>query len=216
LYMMEHDAKADNFWDRFSDTYDEKVETLFGKELRPKLARLLDREHDLGDAVEIGCGTGYFTAVLAKNARHVTATDISPNMLDAAKRRLHGVNNVTFQIENGEATSFSSDRFDMVLMANTLHAMDSPLKALQESYRILRKGGRVVIINYTDECMGNAEKIFLLFRFAIKFGFPPRRHWPVTSDRLSSLMIAAGFDVECIGLINGKINTLYARAKRNK
>ncbi len=78
--MMEGKEKEAGYWGKRSDTYDKSLERIIGKDVRRKLAGVLEDEHGLGDAVEFGCGTGFFTGTLAKNADHVNATDVSPRM----------------------------------------------------------------------------------------------------------------------------------------
>ncbi len=212
--MLEQKEKEADYWGRFSGTYDENIERIFGTDLREKLARILENEHGLGNAVEFGCGTGYFTRTMAKNAEHVTATDLSPKMIEAAKARQKDLHNVTFRVEDSEKISLPPDSFDTALMANMLHTLDDPLMALKECYRVLKKGGTLLIINYTGEGMGRVERTLLFFRFALKFGLPPGGHWPITSEKLRSLLRSAGFRIERMELIEGKINALYVRAKK--
>ncbi len=212
--MLKQKEREADYWGKFSGTYDESIERIFGTGLRENLARVLEDEHGLGNAVEFGCGTGYFTRTIAKNAEHVMATDLSPKMIAVAKARLKGLPNVTFRVENSEKTSLPSDSFDTALMANMLHTLDDPLKALKECYRVLKKGGTLLIINYTGEGMGRVEKTLLFFRFALNFGLPPKGHWPITSEKLRPLLQAAGFRIEKMELIKGKINALYVRAKK--
>jgi ubiquinone/menaquinone biosynthesis C-methylase UbiE len=212
--MIEQKEKEADYWGRFSGTYDESIEHIFGTGLRENLARVLVNEHGLGNAVEFGCGTGYFTRTMAKNAEHVTATDLSPKMIEVARSRQKNLHNVTFRVEDSEKTSLPSDSFDTALMANMLHTLDDPLKALKECYRVLKKGGTLLIINYTGEGMGRVERTLLFFRFALKFGLPPGGHWPITSEKLRSLLRSAGFRIERMELIEGKINALYVRAKK--
>src|SRR5208337_1931182 len=100
--MQEQRGTKANYWDRFSNTYDEKVDRLVGKDLRRGLAHMLENEPDPGSVLELGCGTGYFTRAIAKKAKHVTATDLSGNMVEAAKRNLKDLNNVDFKVENSE------------------------------------------------------------------------------------------------------------------
>ena len=212
--MLEQKEKEADYWGRYADTYDESIERIFGTGLRENLARILENEYDLGKVVEFGCGTGYFTRTIAKNAEHVTATDVSPKMIKVAKAKLKDLPNVTFRVENCKKISFPPDTFDAALMANVLHTLDDPLKALKECHRVLKKGGKLLIINYTDEGMGRVERTMLFFRFVLKFGFPPRGRWPVTSEKLRSLLLSAGFRIERMELIEGKINALYVRAKK--
>ena len=212
--MFEMDNKQISYWGRISETYDQKLERIFGKDLRRNLARILEKEHVAGDAVEFGCGTGYFTRVIARKATHVTATDASPEMLRVARERLHGINNISFQVENVESTSLPSEEFDTALMANMLHTLDDPQKALKECYRILKKGGTLLVINYTEDGMGRVERTLIFFRFALNFGIPPKGNWPITSERLRSWIGSAGFEIERMEMVEGKLNTFYVRAKK--
>ena len=212
--MLEQKDKEADYWGRFSGTYDEDIERIFGTGLRENLARILENEHVTGSVVEFGCGTGYFTRAIVKNAEHVTATDLSPRMIEAARARQKDLHNVTFKVEDSEKPSLPSGSFDTALMANMLHTLDDPLKALKECYRVLKKGGTLLVINYTGEGMGRVERTLLFFRFVLNFGLPPGGHWPITSDKLRSLLQEAGFRIERLELIEGKINALYARAKK--
>ena len=135
-------------------------------------------------------------------------------MLEVAKAKLKGHGNVSFQVEDSEATSFPSETFDTALMANMLHTVDDPLKALRECNRVLKKGGTLLIINYTDQGMGRVERILMEFRFAINFHFPPKKNWPVTEEKLRSALEKSGFTIERMDLIKGKINAFYVRAKK--
>lgn len=211
--MLEHKDQAD-YWGRFSGTYDDALESMIGKEVRKNLARILSGEHDLGSVVEFGCGTGYFTRAIAENARHVTATDLSKRMIEAAWSNLRGLDNVAFQVQDSESASMPSDEYDAALMANMLHTLDDPVKALKECYRVLKPGGTLLIINYTEEGMSRVERTLLFFRFALKFGFPPRKNWPLTSEKLRSFLAQAGFRIERIDLIKGRLNAFYIKAKK--
>jgi ubiquinone/menaquinone biosynthesis C-methylase UbiE len=211
--MLEHKDRAD-YWGRFSNTYDDALESMIGKEVRMNLAEIFGHEHDLGDVIEFGCGTGYFTRVIARNARHVTATDLSPRMVAAARSRLRGMDNITFQVQDSESTSLPSDAFDTAFMANMLHTLDDPVKALKECGRVLKPAGTLFIINYTDEGMGRVERAFLFFRFALKFGFPPRKSWPLTTEKLRSLLALAGFRIERMDLIKGRLNAFYIVSRK--
>ena len=213
--MQEQKGKGD-YWGRFAGTYDDTIDRMMGKEVRLRLADVLAREHGLGEAVEFGCGTGYFTRVIARNAKHVTATDISPLMIDVARSKLKSYDNVTLLVQNSESTTLPADAYDTALMANMLHTLDDPVKALKECRRVLKPGGTLLIINYTEEGMSRVERTLLFFRFALRFGFPPRKNWPITSEKLRSFLDEAGFRIERMDLINGRLNALYVRAKKNR
>jgi ubiquinone/menaquinone biosynthesis C-methylase UbiE len=213
--MLLNEQNDANYWGKFADTYDDKLEHMMGKAVRQNLFNMLQREGGLGDAVEFGCGTGYFTRAIANNAASVVATDLSSDMVEVAKAKLSDIRNVSFRVEDSEASSFPSETFDTALMANMLHAVDDPLKALRECYRVLKPGGTLLIINYTDEGMSRVEKTLMGFRFALRFHFPPKKNWPVTEDKLRSSLREAGFTIERLELVKDKINAFFVRAKKS-
>jgi ABC-2 type transport system ATP-binding protein len=173
----------------------------------------LSEEHDLGEVIEFGCGTGYFTKAIAKNAHHVLATDLSDEMLEAAKVHLEEFQNVTLQKADCESTSYPSGNFDTVLMANLLHVVEYPLKVLRESRRILKDGGLLIVVSYTDYGMNWFEKMQIGIRYLLTFGMPPL--WGLRNfspDELQRLVEGIEFDVEELQFIRGKAGAIYLKA----
>ena len=169
----------------------------------------------MGDVIEFGCGTGYFTQVIAKNAKHVIATDLSDEMLEKAKITLKEFRNVTIQKTNCEDTSFPSGRFDTVFMANLIHVVVNPIKTLQESHQILRDGGLLLIIDFTGYSMKWFEKIKLGIRYLIKWGMPPRHAQNnLSPEKIISFVENVDFNVEEVQLIGYKAKALYLRARK--
>lgn len=89
--------------------------------------------------LEIGCGTGVFTAKLAATAANITATDISAELLGKACER---VPNARFQIADAEGMPFAKSVFDGVVGSSILHHLSLEV-ALKEIYRVLKPGGRI-------------------------------------------------------------------------
>ena len=81
---------------------------------------------DLGEVLELGCGAGYFTEAIALNAGHVFATDLSDELLARAEKRIQNRDMITIQKENCVSTSFASEKFDTVFMANLIHVIQKP------------------------------------------------------------------------------------------
>ncbi len=205
-------AKKERYWDNFSHSYDQGAEYVVGRSLREAIAEKLRREQGLGEVVEFGCGTGYFTKVVAEQATRIIASDLSDQMLEAVRMRLKDVPNVTVQKEDCESPSFPSLSYDTVLMANVLHTVEHPLKALEESYRILKLSGKLLVISYTDYGTSLFEKIELAFRYFQKFGLPPSYYRNYSPDDLVWLVEAAGFRVEKIELLTNTAKALYLKA----
>ncbi|HNQ12818.1 MAG TPA: class I SAM-dependent methyltransferase [Bacteroidia bacterium] len=92
-------------------------------------------------ALEIGCGTGLFTGkVQQATGAEITAIDISQDLLDQAKEKYRDVN---FKIDDAMSLSFEDQSFSVVYGSSVLHHLDM-MKAMQEIYRVLKPGGRIV------------------------------------------------------------------------
>ena len=145
------DTVSEEYWSRFPDTYDKKMEYVVGKELRERIVQELNGLPELGELVELGCGTGIFTEAIVQKTRSMFATDLSDNLLAVARARFGDHPKVTLQKENGMATSFPSETMDCVFMANLIHVVESPDELLHESCRILRNNGTLVIESREDD-----------------------------------------------------------------
>ncbi len=93
------------------------------------------------EVLEIGCGTALFTEkVYNKTKAKITATDLSPELLEQGKIKLP---NVTFKLEDAMHLSFADASFDVVFGSSIIHHLDF-VKSLNEIKRVLRPGGRMV------------------------------------------------------------------------
>jgi len=92
--------------------------------------------------LEIGCGDGRLTALLAGKAKAITAIDPDDSSLETARRKINGVN---FLIGSGEKLDFADDTFDIVLFGYSLHHQDC-VKALAQAGRVARPNGQILII----------------------------------------------------------------------
>ena len=190
-------------------------EYIVGKRVLDAITERIYKEGELGDVVEFGCGAGYFTRALAKNARQVIATDLSDEMLNMARIHLQGFPNITIRKANCEDTSFPSERFDAVFIANLIHVVDNPIKVLQESHQILRDKGLLLAVDFTAFSMNWFERLKLAIRYFRTWGMPPRhgRH-KLTPDELVSLVEEVGFRTEEIGVLGDRTKALYLRGRK--
>ncbi|WP_366668924.1 class I SAM-dependent methyltransferase [Lysinibacillus fusiformis] len=111
-----------------------------------KKERILPASHIL----DVGCGTGQTAAYLASHyAAHVTGIDINPIMIEKARHRMKKAH-VSVNIIQGsiEETSLPNEAFDFVLAESVL-AFVNKQRALQEIFRLLKKGGRLIAIEFT-------------------------------------------------------------------
>jgi 2-polyprenyl-3-methyl-5-hydroxy-6-metoxy-1,4-benzoquinol methylase len=97
-----------------------------------------------GDVLELGCGKGELSTLLARSGARVTAIDVSPASIDVARRRaqLHGVEGaIDFVVTAGEDLPLESESFDVIVGKAVLHHLDAD-RAAPELHRVLRPGGR--------------------------------------------------------------------------
>jgi ubiquinone/menaquinone biosynthesis C-methylase UbiE len=143
------------------------------------------------------------------------ATDYSDEMLAVAKKQLKDLQNVTVEKADCEKTDFPDGKFGSVFMANLIHVIGNPSITLQESYRILKNGGLLLIVDYTGYGMKWFELMKLLFRAMRKFGKPaPYSKGNLSPDELRSLVERAGFKVEEVQLMGDKTKALYLKGRK--
>jgi ubiquinone/menaquinone biosynthesis C-methylase UbiE len=143
--VAERRTKSQEFFSSSAGQWDRMRDELFGERFHlAALAALAGGDWVVGD---LGCGTGQVSAALAPFVARVIAVDASAAMLQAAKKRLHGCGNV--ELRRGELESLPIDdaRIDCATLMLVLHHVPEPEKALAEVARVLRPGGRVVIVD---------------------------------------------------------------------
>ena len=211
-----HDNITEHYWSRFPDTYDKKMEYVVGKELLEDIIQELNRLPELGEVVELGCGTGIYTERLLPKTTSMCATDLSDSLLAVARRRIGDHPKVTLQKENCMATSFPTESQDSVFMANLIHVVESPMTVLQECYRILRKNGTLVIVTFTDHGMKSWVKFKLGLRFVKSWGKPPAHTHSFSPEALAVMMKDAGFTVKTSKVIGDTTKALYIIGQKEK
>ena len=82
----------------------------------------------------------HLSRAVAEKADHLTATDLSDEMLAVAQARLMDLPNVTVKKADCKRTGLPSDMYDSVVMINLIHVINEPERAIQESHRLLKNG----------------------------------------------------------------------------
>lgn len=106
------------------------------------------------DALEVGCGIGRFLVALAPRLHSILGLDISPNMVEAARRRIAQTPNARAMLTTGrDLSQFSQHSFDLVLSVDAFPYLVQAGHALVETHfrevsRVLRPGGNFVIFNF--------------------------------------------------------------------
>jgi len=209
------DYRKEKYWSKFADNFDEEQTYILGGAVQQVILEKLSGESDLGELIELGCGAGFYTKVLAANASRVTATDLSDEMLAVARKKLKDRKNVVVEKADCEKTDFPDGKFDSVFMANLVHIIENPSITLRESYRILMDGGLLLIVNYTGYGMKWFEVMKMGMRCIMKWGKPPgNTRGKLSPDELRSLVESAGFKAEEVELMGDKVKGLYLKGRK--
>jgi SAM-dependent methyltransferase len=99
------------------------------------------------DALELGCGTGYFSAWLARIGTRPTAIDVTPAQLETA-RRMQAEHGITFPLieANAEEVPLPDASFDLILSEYGASIWCDPYRWIPEALRLLRPGGDLVFL----------------------------------------------------------------------
>jgi ubiquinone/menaquinone biosynthesis C-methylase UbiE len=141
--LAERRAKSQEFFSSSAGQWDRLRDELFGERFHlAALPAFADSEWTVGD---LGCGTGQLTAALAPFVRHVIAVDASAAMLQAARKRLHGFENVELRRGDLETLPIDDGRLDAATLGLVLHHLPEPDRALADVARVLKPRGRLLI-----------------------------------------------------------------------
>jgi ubiquinone/menaquinone biosynthesis C-methylase UbiE len=118
-----------------------------------RIARLAQaRAEDV--CLDLACGPGTFTTVLARQARLVFGLDLTPAFLSVARQRAveQGAGNILFLCGDATAMPFRDEAFDVAICGYSFHHMREPLRALRELARVISRGGRLAVVDiFTPE-----------------------------------------------------------------
>ena len=161
------------FWDRFSGIY-EKVQTRdraskrFFQILNEKTVSFLNKDMDV---LELAMGPAMITADIAASCRHLIATDFSENMVSLAIEKKLPCNVTTEQADATEL-HYKDKSFDAVIIANALHIMPEPAKALSEIARVMKDDAVLIAPTYTRDKTASKFKEWVMRLAGFKTFFP--------------------------------------------
>ena len=177
------------YWDRHAAGYDREMafyeRVLFGD----GRARLCSQAS--GDVLEVAIGTGlnlpFYPPPVA-----LTGVDLSPAMLELARRRAKALGRpVDLRVGDAEALDLPDASFDTVVCTFSLCGIPDERRAIAEMRRVLRPGGRLLLIDHVVGSPGWVRALqWLIERVTIPLGGEHLRRRPLLQVR------AAGFEVE--------------------
>ena len=143
--IAERRTKSQEFFSSSAGQWDRVRDDLFGDRFHlAALAAFAQRHWTVGD---LGCGTGQVSTVLAPFVERVIAVDSSAAMLQAAKKRLQGFDNVDLRRGELEAVPVDDAKLDAATLMLVLHHVPEPRRALAEVARVLKPRGQAVVVD---------------------------------------------------------------------
>lgn len=110
-----------------------------------------------GDKIlDLGCGTGELLFKLAQkfpSARELIGIDISEEMLKQAKIKLDSFKSVSLQLGDIEQISYPNEYFDLIVSIGVMHYVRSPEMMIKEALRVLKTGGRFLLVDMAQESL---------------------------------------------------------------
>ena len=192
-----------DFWDKNAGRYD--------RFMRKDAAAYVQLYELLRPAVrhkavlELATGTGLIAKNIVNSAVHIEATDASPEMIAEAKRdncsaKLH------FSVQDMFHLPYADESFDAIIVANALHIVPEPEKALPEIRRVLKDDGILIAPTFThadNSFLGKGKAFFMKLA-----GFPLHSKW--TSAEYLDFLRENGWTVQKSTVLKASFPLTYA------
>ncbi|NWK54803.1 metalloregulator ArsR/SmtB family transcription factor [Verrucomicrobiaceae bacterium N1E253] len=111
---------------------------------------------------DLGAGEGTLAQLLAPRADQVIAIDNSPNMVQFGQQlaKEHGLNNLEYRLGDIEAPPIDDASIDLTIFSQALHHAEHPERAITSTYRMLKPGGTVVILDLLQHSFEQARELY--------------------------------------------------------
>ena len=124
------------------------------------------------NTLDLGCGTGFWTNFFYElGVKKITAVDLSKESIDINKKRFeYKKNNISFHIQNCENLHFENETFDHVNCQGVVHHTPNTQKAINEIFRVLKRGGKASIsVYYKNFLLRNYNYLYPVIKILIKY-----------------------------------------------
>jgi len=111
---------------------------------------------------DLGAGEGTLSQLLAKNARRVIAIDNSPKMVEFGSKlaKKHGFKNLEYRLGDIEDPPIAKNSVDLVILSQALHHAIHPRRAIAAAHQILKRGGRLAILDLLSHRFERARELY--------------------------------------------------------
>ena len=180
---------SQNFWDKNAGRYDRFMRK--DAAAYERLYELLRPVVQHKTVLELATGTGLIAKNIVRSADHIEATDASQEMIEQAKQGVKSTK-LYFSVQDMFHLPYADESFDVVIVANALHIVPEPERALSEIRRVLKDDGMLVAPTFThaDNAFFGKVKAF----FMKLAGFPLYSRW--TSEEYLAFLRQNGWTVQ--------------------
>src|SRR5213595_1403655 len=111
---------------------------------------------------DLGAGEGTLAQLLAKTARKVIAVDNSPKMVEFASQlaKKHGFRNIEYRLGDIQEPPIAKESIDLTIFSQALHHALRPERAIKSAHTILRKKGRIAILDLLSHSFERARELY--------------------------------------------------------
>ena len=196
-----------NIWDIFAPVYELSMRSQ--KNIYDFLyARIAEVVKDK-DVLELATGPGMIARHIAPSAKSVIATDFAPKMIETA-RKAKNPSNLSFEVADATSLRFEDNSFDTVVIANALHIIPNPEKALEEIRRVLKDDGVLIAPNFFFREGGKKN---LWQKFLSLVGIRFAHEW--TEKEYKAFLESNGWSIKMDRVIEGRIDLVYVECERS-
>lgn len=168
--------------------YFDELAGKFGREYVPGrswkgLAEAMLKILNYDTVADLGAGEGTLSQLIAQRAKKVIAVDNSEKMVKFGQNLANenGLPNLEYRLGDIESPPIDDSSVDLAILSQALHHAEHPPKALSEAHRILKPGGRLIVLDLLQHTFEKARELY----FDTWLGFP--------EAELAEMITSAGF-----------------------
>ena len=168
--------------------YFDELAGKFGREYVPGrswkgLAEAMLKILNYDTVADLGAGEGTLSQLIAQRAKKVIAVDNSEKMVKFGQNlaKENGLPNLEYRLGDIESPPIDDSSVDLAILSQALHHAKHPPKALSEAHRILKPGGRLIVLDLLQHTFEKARELY----FDTWLGFP--------EAELAEMITSAGF-----------------------
>jgi len=195
-----------NFWDKYAKAYDLFI-SKDKKAYENIYSSIKDKLNKDMKVLEVCTGTGIIARNICDKTNDLIAVDYSNEMINLAKKKSRG-KDIKYMIQNAYNMDFDDSSFDVVIIMNGLHILESPHLVLNEIKRVLKEDGLLIAPNFTHKYSLN--KMLLLSKLT---GFKVYKVWGMLE--YVDFIEKSGFKVTKSKMFKSSYPITYVEARLN-